>query len=237
MKSSTIKLSILVIFVFLYHKGNCQSPIKTNSKTYFTSSAEGTIYQTAFTEINGQSKLSPLRYSSFFHAGVQAHKNINSKLGVFSGLGIKNIGLIQKISDSTVKRRIYTVGIPLGIKIGTMKKGYVMFGGGVDIPFNYREKGFVTRGAKAKFNEWFSDRTPNYMPYAFAGVRSKGGLQLKLQYYPGNFFNTNYLDANNVAIYKNYSANIIFLSIGTDMGSGGDKKKFPIKKSTKPLTI
>jgi hypothetical protein len=62
----------------------------------------------------------------------------------------------EKPRAETVKRRTYTLGIPIGIKIGNMadKKPYLFLGGGADVPFNYKEKTFVIRNQKTKMNEW-----------------------------------------------------------------------------------
>lgn len=206
-----------------------------NTKPYISAMAEGSILGTAFLNINGSSKLSTLRYSAFFHTGAQLHKDFSKRLGLFTGIGIKNIGFIQKENDSTIIRRVYTIGVPFGIKIGQMKKNFIMLGGGIDIPFNYKEKGFVKRGNKDKFNEWFSNRTPAFMPYGFLGARSNKGFQLKLQYYPTNFFNQDY-KVENVAIYQNYEAQLFMLTFGADIGGSKKKKKPSLPILSKPST-
>jgi hypothetical protein len=128
------------------------------------------------------------------------------------------MGFIDKYGDSTVKRRVYSLGIPLGIKLGDLRnRNFAIAGGGVDVPFNYRETGFVHRGEKAKFNEWFSDRTPPVMPFVFAGYSFNPGFTLKLQYYPGNFFNQDFTENMGVKPYTNYDVHLLLLSIGIDI--------------------
>jgi len=232
--------TLLVFIIFLFLNSNTFAQVKKqlpkNRKAYISAMAEGSILSTAILDINGSSALATTRYSAFFHTGVQLHKDFSKSFGVFTGMGIKNIGFINKVNDSTIKRRVYTIGVPVGIKFGIMKKSFIMLGGGIDIPFNYKEKGFVKRGKKDKFNEWFSDRTPAFMPYGFIGARSKKGFQLKLQYYPTNFFNQDY-EVNNVAIYKNYEANLLLLTFGADIGGGKKKKKKKAPVFKKPSTM
>src|SRR5690606_26603856 len=81
----------------------------------------------------------------------------------------------------------------------------------------YREKGFVRRGDKSKFNEWFSTRTPAVLPYVFVGARVKPGLSLKLQYYPGNFLNPDFTDDAGVQPYDGYKVNLIMATMGIEI--------------------
>ena len=67
------------------------------------------------------------------------------------------------------------------------------------------------------------------MPYFFAGVSTRAGIVLKLQYYPGNFMNSSYSVSSGATItypYANYSANLMYISIGIspNMKAIKDKK-------------
>jgi hypothetical protein len=162
------------------------------------------------------------RFTGFLHIGTSAHYNFSQNFGLVSGLGIKNIGLIEKINnpDSTVIRRNYTIGIPLGIKFGNMFGTYGMIGGGVDIPFWYKEKGFVKRNDKDKINEWFSQRSATVLPYVFVGARFHPGMFVKATYYPTNFMNADYATTVNgvtVKPYDTYNVNLFMLSLGFDI--------------------
>jgi hypothetical protein len=92
---------------------------------------------------------------------------------------------------------------------------------GADFPFNYKEKGFTDRGNKTKFNEWFSDRTVRIMPYAFIGVHLNPALTFKLQYYPTNFLNSDYVEntisTQPVKPYEGYKVSTIMLTAGIDI--------------------
>lgn len=193
------------------------------SKFYTSSALDGAIFSSALVTRPGKdNELSTLRFTYIFNFGVNFNYDFNKYIGLYTGVGIKNIGFIDKIGDSTIKRRVYTIGAPLGIKIGNLKKRKFGFiGGGVDIPFNYREKAFIKRGDKEKFNEWFSDRTPLVLPYVFAGVSMDPGITLKLQYYPTNFMNTDFTETTPSGItfkpYAGYKVNLILVSLGFDI--------------------
>jgi len=187
-------------------------------KFYLGNSLDGGIFSIAPMESPySGNKVSTLRFSYAFNIGVNINYDFNRHFGVFSGLAIKNVGFIEKISDSTVKRRTYNLCLPLAIKFGDLKKRNYFFAGvDLEVPFNYKEKGFIKRGHKEKFNEWFSNRTPSFMPAVFAGMSVKPGLTVKLEYYLNNFLNTSYT-TNGYQPYAGYKANLILLTFGADI--------------------
>jgi hypothetical protein len=133
-----------------------------------------------------------IRFSSFFHVGEQFHVNLGKLFGLYTGLGVRNIGMINRLNDTIkVKQRVYALGIPVGIKLGDMQKRvYAALGAELELFFNYKQKTFLGsgRGEKVeKFNEWFSDRTPLLSPSLFFEFNFKKGTYLKLRYYPLNF--------------------------------------------------
>lgn len=202
-------------------------------KLYFSNSFDGALITTAIhsgafpLSLTMPTSVNTPRFSYFWNTGFNLNYDFSDHIGLFTGLGLKNIGFITKVKplDSTIKRRVYALGLPVGIRVGNLrKKTYGFIGGGVDLPFNYKEKGFVRRGNKDKFNEWFSDRTAAYMPYAFAGVSFKPGIYFKVQYYPANFMNPDYTTTTNVSgttvvtkPYAVYDIQLLMFSIGIDI--------------------
>jgi hypothetical protein len=197
---------------------------------YMGNSFDGAIFSSAIFSRPGDNQrlLGSIRFS-MINFGYHFNYDFDEHFGFFTGLGIKNLGFIEKVGDSTIKRRVYTLGIPIGFKLGNLqKRHYGFIGGGIDAPFNYREKGFVDRDDKKKFNEWFSNRTPDFMPYVFVGFSYGGGSTVKLQYYPGNFFNTEYQEISDGKItypYRGYSARLICLTFGLDLHYKAHEKK------------
>lgn len=232
MKKTVLFLTILLI-------ADIQAQCKVNNfpirKYYLTNGLDGAIFSTAMLNkttlvypVGGgnpmnvsTNSLSGLRFTLFINSGTTLHYNFSSHVGVYTGIDIKNIGFIEyeTINNShyTIKRRTYNIGVPLVLKLGDVamsKRGVLLLGGGIDVPINYKEKSFINRGNKKKFNEWFSNRTPLLMPYLCAGVVTKNGVSLKIQYYPGNFLNPNYTDGNGNKPYYGYDVHLVFVTIG-----------------------
>jgi hypothetical protein len=202
-----------------------QMPKRPTKKAYISTDFDIFLLSTSLLQKTGSdSKLTPIRFTAIPFLGLNVNYDFGNNVGLYTGLNIKNVGFIEKSKnpDSTVKRRAYTIGIPLGLKIGKIKYGnYVILGVGADFPFNYKEKGFTDRGNKTKFNEWFSDRTVRIMPYAFIGVHLNPALTFKLQYYPTNFLNSDYVEntisTQPVKPYEGYKVSTIMLTAGIDI--------------------
>lgn len=192
-------------------------------KFYTSSGFDAALFQTAFLRRPGRhDEFTYLRFSYFVNLGFDVNYDFDNNFGIFTGLGIKNMGFTQKESDSTIKRRVYTIGAPLGLKIGNLgKRQYMILGGGIDVPFNYREKAWVSRKHKHKMNEWFSDRNEDYMTYLFVGASISRGTIVKLQYYPGNFLNQDYqqtnADGSRSKPFYGWDTHELYLSIGFDI--------------------
>ncbi len=206
----------------LFAQEKAQTPERPARKVYLSTGMDGYILSTSYLKKSFASeKLTTPRFTGFFHIGVNVNYDFSKKAGLFAGVSIKNIGFIEKFSnpDSTVKRRVYTIGIPVGLKLGNVTHGsYFLVGGGVDFPFNYKEKGFVKRSDKVKFNEWFSSRTPAVMPYVFIGAHLRPMFTAKLQYYPLNFLNTDFTEAGSMLKpYFGYDVKLIMLTFGIDI--------------------
>ncbi len=140
-------------------------------------------------EKNGLEVPTRLRFSLFFHAGQNHHYNFNNNLGFFTGYGIRNIGIITNENDIIYKRRTYSLGVPLAIKVGSFKDHINLYAGGeYELFFHYKQKQFID-GNKNKQSSWFSNRTKRFVPSYFAGIQFPGGINLKLKYYPQNFLN------------------------------------------------
>lgn len=199
-----------------------------SNKWYVGNSFDGAVFSTAyFTRPGAKEEFTFVRFS-MLNFGYHFNYDFDNHFGIFTGIGIKNLGFIEKVGDSTIKRRVYTLGVPLGFKLGNLKaKHYGFIGGGIDVPFNYREKGFVKRSDKQKFSEWFSKRNADYMPYVFAGISYGHGATLKIQYYPSNFFNPEFTETKNGVTskpYAGYDAKLLYVTLGFDINYKKAKK-------------
>jgi len=183
---------------------------------FSTASIQQNYYNALGEQIGSKTTYGTLRFSYIINFGLTFNFNFGRHFGVYTGVDLKNIGFIEKPNGSeTIKQRTYNVGAPIGIKIGNMadKREYLFFGGGADVPINYKEKSFVVRNQKTKYNEWFSNATPLVMPYVFAGVAIPHGISFKFQYYPNNYINPDY-SKNNYAMNYGKTVHLMLLSIG-----------------------
>lgn len=160
------------------------------------------------------------RFSYFMNTGADANYTLAKNFSVFTGVAIKNIGLIMKFDSIKYKHRVYTLGLPIGLRLHTANhKSWVKAGLDLSWALNYKKKIFEDEKAKIKYSEWFSSRVTSFMPSAFIGV-SRSGITLSGHYYFNNFFNDK--NASNLG----YKANMITLGIGLNI----DKKKGISKK-------
>lgn len=184
---------------------------------YVAGGGDGTILSFAHvTEEDNKIKNVP-RFSLILNIGSTANYDFSNEVGIFSGLNIKNIGFITREADVKIKRRVYTLGVPIGFKFGNFNDDFFFYlGGQYEMAFNYKEKRFVDGKKVDKFNEWFSDRTPLLMPSLFAGLKMHD-FNVKVQYYPNNFFNTDFTETQGGVTtkpYENMKANMFFISFG-----------------------
>jgi hypothetical protein len=160
---------------------------------------------------------SNVRFTAFFQLGQYWHCDMNDKFGLYSGLAIRNIGMItdevlpQTVSDNSSSviyknykliRRQYTLGVPLALKLGSFDKNFYIFGGGeYEMAFHMKEKYWSDTmdraGSKTKTTTWFSSQTPTFLPSVFLGVQLPKGINLKFKYYLTDFLNSDYKLAQN----------------------------------------
>jgi len=153
---------------------------------------------------------SNLRFTLFFHMQQYLNVDFTQWGGIYAGAAIRNVGFIvedvyQQVGfqhiDNThpnwnkntkFKRRSYSLGFPIALKLGALNKDYFIYAGGeYEWMFHYKQKLFI-EGNKSKYKEWTSDRMNPWIPSVFAGVQFPGGLNLKFKYYLDDFLNTDF---------------------------------------------
>ncbi|MCB8994703.1 MAG: hypothetical protein H6538_03740 [Bacteroidales bacterium] len=135
---------------------------------------------------------SKMRFTCFFHIGQNYHYDFTNNFGVFTGYGVRNIGIVSDENGVITKRRTYSLGVPLAVKLGSFKDHlYIYSGGEYELFFHYKQKQIID-GSKEKQTDWFSNRTRRFAPSYFVGVQFPKGINLKFKYYPENFLNTSY---------------------------------------------
>ena len=191
----------------------------------------------------------PVRFTCFFHLGQNFHFDLSKNLGFFTGYGLRNVGFItnevlpvesgsSEYFDAKIVRRTYSLGIPLALKIGSMKDRVYVYGGGeVEWAFAYKEKYWDSHsrsGTKSKYSDFMGSQVNPILPSAFMGIQFKKGLNVKLKYYLTDFLNNDYTrkssGSNQVVsdLTKYKSSQLIYIAISWQV----QPKKF-IKKEQK----
>ena len=154
---------------------------------YPGSSMELGLLSTSILTSGDRRKLTTPRFTALLNIGLLLHGDLSPRFGIYSGLTIKNAGLINRSGDTSFKYRAYMAGVPFGIKLGNLRnRNFFIVGGGVDFPIAYKAK-TKAGGERTKRSEFFSSETKPVLGYAFAGVSMNPGLVVKLQYYFSDF--------------------------------------------------
>lgn len=216
-------------------------------KIYSTSGGE-LVFSFADVEDSGGSINSKLRFTGFFHLTEYWHFDFANNFGMIAGFGLRNIGMItendgiltqehvgrfDENDEVKIKRRSYSLGVPLALKFGNLGRSTFVFAGAeAELMFHYKEKLFVNGDKEHKFNEWFSDRTNLLNPSVFGGIQFPGGVNLKFKYYLLDFLNPDYSESINgsrVQPYRGITSNIFYISLSVNLRNKferGDRDRF-----------
>jgi hypothetical protein len=195
------------------------------------------LFSFSQTEQDGKGVNDKLRFSPVFNFGHEFHLNFSEFLGIYTGLGIRNVGYVDRpeyfapgavvSTQLRMKHRVYALVLPLGIKIGNIgKHSYFSAGAELNLFFNYKEKAWLN-DSKTKKSEWFSDRTELVNTSFFAQLTLRDSY-VKLILYPDNFIkehNTTFAGDFVMPNYPSSSANIFVISVGGYMRDLKYKKK------------
>jgi len=180
---------ILPLFASAQNAGAGMSSGSSEGKTYWKTASEfifsmGNMELSDDPDSGAKFDVSPVvRFSGFFHFQAQFHIDFGKSVGMYTGFGMRNIGMINKVNDSIrVKQRAYSIGVPLAFKFGNMKKGYVAIGGEAELMFHYKQKVFYD-DQKKKNSDWFSDKVNLFNPSGYVEFVSGRGSYIRFKYY------------------------------------------------------
>lgn len=209
--------------------------VAQDKSTYVTTGSEW-IFSFGGTNSDG-----PVRFSPVVNFQVMVNKDLNEKFGVFTGFALRNVGFIWDDPNNVnyrYKFRTYSIGLPVGIKIGNMNGAFVYGGYEIEMPINYKQKLFIDEKKVDKFNVWFSNRVPNFHHTVFAGFQFYRGMNLKFKYYLTNFHNRDFV-ANDLVNggtfkpYENLDSNIFYISLNFSLFRN---KEFYYKKVDRDMS-
>ena len=210
-----------------------------SSAQVYTENNGEMIFAFSGVEKAGQSLDSKMRFSFFLHFGHNVHHDLSNNFGIYTGYGLRNIGIITTENDIETRRRTYSLGIPLALKAGSFKKHTYIYGGGeYELFFHYKQKQYID-GVKTKQKEWFSDRTKRLNPSLFAGIQFPGGINLKFKYYLKNFLNRDF-SGSDFGVPVDYSefnkVQLFYISLNYNFKRGDLKKIYDPSVRTTRIT-
>jgi len=169
----------------------------------YTITAGELLFQSGSIDQGGEDMNTNMRFTLWFHLGEYVHLDISKNIGFFTGLGMRNVGFITEENDIKTKYRSYMLGAPIALKLGSFKDNFFVYGGAeYEWMFHFKQKTFVN-DEKIKYSDWFSNRTPSFIPSVFAGIQFPYGLNVKFKYYLNDFLNHEYQGPGD---YSNYTA-------------------------------
>jgi len=203
MKTFIFALAFAASFSAFAQDSDNYSEKKNNSKVYYTKGGNASLLSFAQVTRDGEEVSTIPRFTMFFNIGTNANVDLGNHLGLFAGLNLTNIGMITeetivgtvKTDVFKYKQRVYALGVPVGIKIGDLRKFYVYGGAEAAYAINFNP----------------------FMPAVFAGFQTKSGFGLKVQYYLTDFLNPDFSE-NGVKPYANTESKIFFVTLGYNFG-------------------
>jgi hypothetical protein len=208
----------LTAILLLGFQLTAQDSSETKKSKWYTSRG-GDAGLVSFSNVsrNGKMLNNVPRFTAFLNTGTNFNYDFSNHAGFFTGINGKNIGVIYDDNDSVrYKRRVIAIGVPVGFKLGNIKKHNFFYAGGqADFAINYKQKKFLNGKKIEKNNDWFGKQTPIFMPSVFAGFQTNRKLGLKVQYFLNNFFNQDYTEGT-AKPFAGMEANVFFLTLSYD---------------------
>jgi hypothetical protein len=201
----------------------CTMAQSTTGKTTYMSGGSEIAFSNPILDVNGSDAGAVIRFAPVVNVQQTINKDMSDKFGLFLGLSVNNVGFIYDDPDSDYryKFRTYNLGLPVGLKVGTMNGGLFFAGYSFEWPFNYKEKVFLNETKEDKTVVWVSDRNEPFQQAVMAGFQLGNGTCLKVKYYFTNFHNQGFSETRDVGLgpvsvkpYDGLNANILQLSLG-----------------------
>ena len=212
-------IAILGAFICFSTHGKAQ----TQKRRGYTSLSMEMIFSFASLEHDTMNMNNKVRWSPVLNLQFLYSFDMTKNFGLFTGIALRNVGFIWKDDfGGKTKQRVYALGLPVGIKLGNVKKGlFVYVGGQIEYAFNYKEKYFIN-DTKTKGVYWFTNRVNPMQLSLLAGFNLPYGFNVKFKYYFTDLMNRDYEEFNSSGVkYKPYEhvakSQIIYFSISFNM--------------------
>lgn len=221
MKNSTLKILLLFLTITLYSINNTYGQTE---KRFYSSTSLEMIFSFADVSLDSSNATNIMRWAPVFNIQYIYNFDLTNNFGLFVGFDMRNLGFIWKNDKSQKwKHRVYTIGVPIGFKLGNLKSGMFFYAGGqIEYAFNYKEKYFLDGSKQTKNVYWFTDRVNIFQTSVLVGINFPYGFNIKFKYYFTDLLNTDYETYGEDGIlYKPYesftSSNIFYFSFSINM--------------------
>ncbi len=174
------------LFIFI-----CLATFPAFAQKYYPTSQTELIFSYAKLNTTATTISEVVRFSGFINHESQLHINFNKKCGFYTGLGIRNIGMVNYFDSSkvTFKQRAYGLNVPFAFKIGNVKnQSFLAVGVDLNLLFHYKEK-FLYDNTKTTNKEWFSNKVNTFNPAVFFQIKFLKSQAITFKYYLDNFLN------------------------------------------------
>lgn len=210
------KIYFLLAIIFLFSSISSVNAQTENKKKLYSSAGLEIIFSLAnvdtdFSNMNSDSSSfkNILRFAPVFNFQWILNYDVSDNMGFFTGADIRNLGLVRRTNNSDpevkYKHRVYTFGVPAGIKLGDLDRTFVYMGYQIEWAWNYKQKSFIN-GTKTKFVDWNSSRVNQWQQSVFVGINFPYGTSIKFKYYLQNLLNQDYIGSDdNGNPYKPYA--------------------------------
>ena len=182
--------TFLIVLVMLFlSTASVKSQSGTSSTNIYFSSSGETMFSWGNLDAGDENINNIVRFSPVFNFGAQVHVDFNNTLGFYSGLDLRNVGLISHTAEGyKIKERAYGLGLPIVIKIGDFSKNMnIGIGGELEMMFAWKRKVIIQNFSKTKELEWFSDNVNIFNPSLLAEIKFRQGFYIRYKYYLNDF--------------------------------------------------
>ncbi len=162
--------------------------VSVRAQKLYTVSGGEIIFQSASVEKKidgiGTGVNTNLRFTLFFHFGEYVHYDFSDNMGMFTGLGIRNVGLITDEDSIKAKFRTYNLGMPLALKFGSFKKNLFLFvGAEYEWMFHFKQK--ILSTIQNEIYQLVQQAYPGTHSVGFCGTSAACRVPVQIQVLPG----------------------------------------------------
>ncbi len=208
-----MKKILLGFLVLLFAHTSFAQDTESGTNIYTASTGE-TIFSFAPVTADPLNTGTVVRFTPFFNFGQQVHFDFSNSFGIFSGLNIRNVGIITDLTEEVrVKQRTYNLGIPIAFKVGDVEGWRFTGGFEAEFAFAYKQKVYVN-GEKRKSSAWFDDRVEIFQPSVFVEVVGKEGNFIRFKYYLNDYLSQDQMLNVEGLDFNPTDSNMFYISVG-----------------------